>query len=106
MVRDLKHRFVDGLILASLDLTGAHTEELRRAAARSSSSAGRRKARPWTSSGRIRARARPPRCATCTRRDAVAIAFVNGPQHTVPGALRKLGYLDGLRSCGLRRTTI
>ena len=33
MVRDLKHRFVDGLILASLDLTGAHTEELRRAAA-------------------------------------------------------------------------
>src|SRR5919201_1496376 len=33
MVRDLKHRFVDGLILASLHLTDAHADELRRAAA-------------------------------------------------------------------------
>ena len=31
------------------------------------------------------------------------IAFINGPEHTVPGALRRLGYLDGLRSCGLAR---
>ena len=29
MMRDLKHRFVDGMILASLDLTPAHAEELR-----------------------------------------------------------------------------
>ena len=33
MVRDLKHRYVDGLILASLHLTDAHADELRRAAA-------------------------------------------------------------------------
>src|SRR5215204_5051506 len=33
LVRDLKHRFVDGLILASLHLTNAHADELRRAAA-------------------------------------------------------------------------
>src|SRR5215208_1940443 len=33
MIRDLKHRFVDGLILASLDLTEANAVELRRAAA-------------------------------------------------------------------------
>jgi LacI family transcriptional regulator len=31
------------------------------------------------------------------------IAFVNGPPHTVSGASRRLGYLDGLRSCGLSR---
>jgi LacI family transcriptional regulator len=34
------------------------------------------------------------------------IAFVNGPQHTVPGTLRKQGYLDGLRSCGLARDDV
>src|SRR5688572_23177885 len=33
MVRDLKHRYVDGLILVSLHLTDAHVDELRRAAA-------------------------------------------------------------------------
>src|SRR6185312_14125876 len=31
------------------------------------------------------------------------IAFVNGPQQTMPGTARRLGYLDGLRSCGLER---
>ena len=31
------------------------------------------------------------------------IALVNGPQQTVPGTARRLGYLDGLRSCGLER---
>ena len=36
MVRDLKHRHVDGLILASLHLTDAHAAELSLAAARSS----------------------------------------------------------------------
>jgi LacI family transcriptional regulator len=33
------------------------------------------------------------------------IAFVNGPPHTAPGSSRRLGYLDGLRSCGVARTT-
>jgi LacI family transcriptional regulator len=31
------------------------------------------------------------------------IGFVNGPQQTVPGSERRLGYFDGLRSCGLER---
>jgi LacI family transcriptional regulator len=31
------------------------------------------------------------------------IAFLNGPQHTAPGSSRRLGYLDGLRSCSLAR---
>ena len=31
------------------------------------------------------------------------IALVNGPEHTAPGSSRRLGYLDGLRSCGLER---
>ena len=70
MVRDLKHRFVDGLILASLDLTGAHTEELRRAGAPVVLIGRASKARPSTSSERIRARAPRRPCVTCTRPDA------------------------------------
>jgi LacI family transcriptional regulator len=31
------------------------------------------------------------------------IALVNGPERTAPGSARKLGYLDGLRACGLER---
>jgi LacI family transcriptional regulator len=31
------------------------------------------------------------------------IAFVNGPQDTTPGSTRRMGYLDGLRACGLAR---
>ena len=84
MVRDLKHRFVDGLILASLDLTGAHTEELRRAAApvvvigrptkgtpvdvvrahsrKGAAAGGAPPARGRTPSDRVRQRARSTRC--------------------------------------------
>jgi LacI family transcriptional regulator, galactose operon repressor len=103
MVRDLKHRFVDGLILASLDLTDAHTDELRRARA------------PVVVIGRptkgapvdvVRAHSRKGAASAVRHLHEVGrrrIAFVNGPQHTVPGALRKLGYRDGLRSCALPR---
>jgi LacI family transcriptional regulator len=103
IVRDLKHRFVDGLILASLDLTDAHAEELARAAS------------PVVVIGRP-AKGTPVDTVTAHSRrgaaDAVRhlhtegrrrIALVNGPEHTVPGASRRRGYLDGLRSCGLRR---
>src|SRR5207237_9492554 len=31
------------------------------------------------------------------------IAFLNGPTRTAPGSARRLGYLDGLRACGLER---
>ena len=103
MVRDLKHRFVDGLILASLDLTDAHADELGSAAAPvvvigrpTKEHAGRLGARPLAQ-GRGRGGAPPAR-----RRAGGGSRFVNGPEHTAPGSSRRLGYLDGLRSCGLR----
>lgn len=103
MLRDLKHRFVDGLILASLHLTEAHTAELSRPAApvvvigRPGSGAHVDTVRAYSRKGAAEA-VRHLHSAGRTR-----IAFVNGPSHTVPGTSRRLGYLDGLRSCGLRR---
>jgi LacI family transcriptional regulator len=103
MVRDLKHRFVDGLILASLHLTERHVAELRRATV------------PVVVIGRpahgasvdtVRAFSRKGAAEAVRHLHAVGrrrIALVNGPQHTAPGSSRRLGYLDGLRSCGLRR---
>lgn len=103
MVRDLKHRFVDGLILASLDLTDAHAEELVRAAApvvligRPSNSTHVDTVRAYSRRGAAEA-VRHLHAAGRKR-----IAFVNGPEHTAPGSSRRLGYFDGLRSCGLGR---
>ena len=103
MLFDLKHRFVDGLILASLHLTAGHVEALRHAAA------------PVIVIGRPTAETPVDTVRAVSRKgaaDAVRhlhansrrrIAFVNGPQHTAPGASRRLGYLDGLRSCGVAR---
>ena len=106
MLRDLKHRFVDGLILASLDLTEAHAVELERAAA------------PVIVIGRPTRGTRVDTVRAHSRRGAAEavrhlhalgrrrIAFVNGPTHTSPGSSRRLGYLDGLRSCGLSRDDV
>jgi LacI family transcriptional regulator, galactose operon repressor len=103
MVRDLKHRFVDGLILASIHLTETHAEELARSAV------------PVVVIGRPTKGTLVDTVRAFSRRgaaDAVrhlhdggrrSIAFVNGPEHTAPGSSRRLGYLDGLRSCGLAR---
>lgn len=103
MVHDLKHRFVDGLILASLHLTAAHVEELRHATA------------PVVVIGRPTTGAQVDTVRAYSRKGAAEairylhftgrrrIAFVNGPQHTAPGSSRRLGYFDGLRSCGLER---
>jgi LacI family transcriptional regulator, galactose operon repressor len=103
MLRDLKHRFVDGLILASLDLTESHAVELERAAA------------PVIVIGRPTPGTRVDTVRAYSRRGAAEavrhlyslgrrrIAFVNGPTHTVSGSSRRLGYLDGLRSCGVAR---
>jgi len=103
MVRDLKHRFVDGLILASLHLTQAHADELRGAAAPVIVIGTPTKGTPADS---VRAYSRKG-AAEAVRHLHTAgrrrIAFVNGPQHTAPGASRRLGYLDGLRSCGIAR---
>jgi LacI family transcriptional regulator len=103
MVRDLKHRFVDGLILASLHLTQAHADELRRAAAPVIVIGRPTKGTPTDS---VRAYSRKGAADAVRHLHAAGrrrIAFVNGPQHTAPGASRRLGYLDGLRSCGVAR---
>jgi LacI family transcriptional regulator len=103
MVRDLKHRFVDGLILASLHFTQAHADEVRRAAA-PVIVIGR--PTPGTSVDTVRAYSRKGAAVAVRHLHAAGrrrIAFVNGPEHTAPGGSRRRGYLDGLRSCGLGR---
>jgi LacI family transcriptional regulator len=103
MVRDLKHRFVDGLILASLHLTEAHAEELRHAAAPVVVIGRPAKGTPVDT---VRAHSRKGAADAVRHLHGLGrrgIAFVNGPQNTVSGAERRLGYLDGLRSCGLAR---
>jgi LacI family transcriptional regulator len=103
MVRDLKHRHVDGLILVSLHLTDAHADELRRAAAPVIVIGGSTKGTPVDS---VRVFSRKGAGEAVRHLHAVGrrrIAFVNGPQHTAPGLSRRLGYLDGLRSCGIAR---
>jgi LacI family transcriptional regulator len=103
MLRDLKQRFVDGLILCALRITEAHALELERAAVPviviGTPPKGTRVDTVRTKSRRGAAEAVRHLRSAGRRR----IAFVNGPQHTVPGTARRLGYLDGLRSCGLDR---
>ena len=103
LVRDLRHRFVDGLILASLHLTQAHAVELTVSAAPVVVIG-----RPTvgTSVDTVRAYSRRGASEAVRHLHAVGrtrIAFVNGPTHTAPGSSRRRGYLDGLRSCGLPR---
>jgi LacI family transcriptional regulator len=103
MLRDLKHRYVDGLILVSLDLTDAHAEELGRAAAPVVVIGG---PRSDAITDTVHANSRKGAADAVRHLYAVGrrqIAIVNGPQHTTPGSSRRLGYLDGLRSCGLPR---
>jgi LacI family transcriptional regulator len=103
ILRDLKRRFVDGLILCSLRLTEEHEFELARAAA------------PVVVIGRpsrgtvvdtVRANSRKGAGEAVRHLFAVGrrrIAFVNGPPETAPGSSRRLGYFDGLRACGIER---
>jgi LacI family transcriptional regulator len=103
ILRDLKRRFVDGLILCSLNLTEAHVAELRGAAV------------PVVVIGRpakdshvdtVRANSRRGAAEAVRHLHAAGrrrIALLNGPPHTAPGSSRRLGYLDALRSCGLER---
>jgi len=103
MVRDLKHRFVDGMILASLHLTDAHARELRRASAPVIVIGRPTKDMPVDT---VRAYSRRGAAEAVRHLHSVGrrrIAFVNGPEHTAPGASRRRGYFDGLRSCGLGR---
>jgi LacI family transcriptional regulator, galactose operon repressor len=103
LLRDLKQRYVDGLILRSLRFTQAHVAALARAAV------------PVAVIGRPPKEAKVDTVRVNSRRGAVEavrhlhetgrrrIAFVNGPEATTPGHARRLGYLDGLRGCGLER---
>jgi LacI family transcriptional regulator len=99
----LKQRYVDGLILVSLDFSPAHADAVAEAAVpvavignppdgtkvdtvRPNSSRGARDAvKHLYDAGRRR------------------IAFLNGPERTAPGTARKRGYVAALRSCGLER---
>jgi LacI family transcriptional regulator len=100
---DLKQRYVDGLILCSLEFTDAHAEAVADATV------------PVTVIGNTTKGAKVDTVRANSRGGAAEavrhlhanerrrIAFVNGPERTAPGAARKLGYLDGLRSCVLTR---
>jgi len=103
LLRDLKQRYVDGLILCSIRFTAAHVSAVARAAV------------PIAVIGRPPKDARVDTVRANSRRGAVEavrhlhdvgrrrIAFINGPEATTPGSARRLGYLDGLRACGLAR---
>ena len=100
---DLKQRYVDGLILVSLEFTEAHAEAVADATV------------PVTVIGNPTKGARVDTVRPNSRRGAAEavrhlhangrrrIALVNGPERTAPGSARKLGYLDALRACGLDR---
>ena len=103
MIRDLRHRYVDGLILACLHMTQEHTAELSLSAAPVVVIG-----RPTTGTAvdTVRAYSRRGAAQAVRHLHAVGrtrIALVNGPTHTVSGSSRRLGYLDGLRYCRLPR---
>lgn len=101
ILRDLKRRFVDGLILCSLHLTDAHETELARAAVPVVVIG-----RPTDVADSVRANSRKGAAEAVKHLHVNGrrrIALLNGPTHTGPGASRRLGYLDGLRACGLAR---
>ena len=103
LIRDLRHRYVDGLILASLHLTQAHAAALGTSAA-PVVVIGR--PTPGTSIDTVRAYSRRGAAEAVRHLHGAGrrrIAFVNGPTHTAPGSSRRRGYLDGLRSCDLER---
>jgi LacI family transcriptional regulator len=103
LLRDLKQRYVDGLILCSIRFTEAHAAAVARAAV------------PVVVIGRPPKETKVDTVRANSRRGAIEavrhlhgagrrrIAFVNGPETTTPGRARRLGYLDGLRGCGLER---
>lgn len=103
ILRDLRRRFVDGLILVPINVTPEHAEELSRASA------------PVVVIGRLPAEVPVDVVEVDSRRGAALavkhlhahgrrrIGFVNGPVKTTPGHARRLGYLDALRAVGLQR---
>ena len=100
---DLKQRYVDGLILVSLEFTEAHADAVADAtvpvAVIGNPTKGARVDTVYPNSRRGAAEAVRHLYANGRRR----VALVNGPERTAPGSARKLGYLDALRACGLDR---
>jgi LacI family transcriptional regulator len=100
---DLKQRYVDGLILVSLEFTDAHADAIAEATVPVAVIGNPTKGAKVDT---VRANSRGGAAEAvrhlhaCGRR---RIAFINGPERTAPGAARKLGYFDALRTCGLER---
>ena len=100
---DLKQRYVDGLILCSLEFTDAHAEAVADAMVPVAVIGNPTKGAKVDT---VRAHSRIGAAEAVRHLHANGrrrIALVNGPERTAPGAARKLGYLDGVRSCGLAR---
>jgi LacI family transcriptional regulator len=103
ILRDLRRRFVDGLILVPLNVTAAHLAEFERAAA------------PLVVIGTVPEGIAVDAVGADSRRGAALavkhlhaggrgrIGLVNGPVSTTPGTARRLGYLDGLRAAKQKR---
>ena len=103
LLRDLKQRYVDGMILCSIRFSDAHVSAVARDAV------------PVAVIGAPPKEAKVDAVRANSRRGAAEairhlhdvgrrrIAFVNGPETTTPGAARRLGYFDGLRVCRLTR---
>jgi LacI family transcriptional regulator len=100
---DLKQRYVDGLILCSLEFTDAHAAAVADAMVPVAVIGNPTKGAKVDT---VRANSRTGAAEAVRHLHANGrrrIALVNGPERTAPGAARKLGYLDALRSCGLER---
>jgi LacI family transcriptional regulator len=100
---DLKQRYVDGLILVTLQFTDAHAKAIADAtvpvAVIGNPTNGAKVDTVRPNSRKGAAEAVRHLYGTGRRR----IALVNGPEQTAPGGARKLGYFDALRACGLGR---
>ncbi|MCW2965586.1 MAG: LacI family transcriptional regulator [Actinomycetia bacterium] len=100
---DLKQRYVDGLILCSLEFTDAHAEAIADATVPVAVIGNPTKGAKVDT---VRANSRGGAAEAVRHLHGHGrrrIAFVNGPEHTAPGTARKLGYFDALRACGVER---
>jgi LacI family transcriptional regulator len=102
-IEDLKQRYVDGLIIVTLDFTSAHVAAIADAAVPIAVLGN-----PPEGTKVDTVRANSSQGATeavkhLYERGRRRIALLNGPEHTGPGGARRRGYLQGLRACRLER---
>ncbi|MEP6813015.1 MAG: LacI family DNA-binding transcriptional regulator [Actinomycetota bacterium] len=103
ILRDLRRRFVDGLILVPLDVTAEHLIELGRAASPVVVIGSIPGDLPIDAVGADSRRGAALAVKHLHERGRRRIALVNGPVQTTPGHARRLGYLDGLRAVKQKR---